>query len=434
MPDEVQAPVPHPKVRLVTGAALICAAVPFLVQLAISRAVAPAALLAALAGALLGALGGLILARTERPHRDHPATATEPSREEPSTAAGGVGARQQDVLSAALEAMSDGVLLFGPRGDVVVSNAAARRLLHLDAGSVGSDAWGAALSESRVSSLAARALRGEMATETLALSDVGSTVRLHAAPLDGAAEGAVVVLHDLTEAQRLDRVRQEFVANASHELMTPIGTVRALADTLARGGMEDRKTARRFLKQLRVEADRLTALARDLVDLAQAQADELRLDLRPTDVSEVIAIVEERLQATAVRTGVELEAIWGAAPPVVLADPARLEQVLINLAHNAIKFSGKGGRVTISTESVGDDVLIHVADNGVGIAPADLERVFERFYKVRGATGAVGGAGLGLAIVRHLVGAMHGAVDAESQVGRGSTFTVRLHRADAAPS
>ena len=433
MPAEPLSYIIRSQVRLITSTALLCAAVSFLVQVVVTRAVAPAALLAGLTGALLGGLGGLILARTETP-RGQSIPESERFPAAASAAADGGLAGQQDVLSSALAAMSDGVLLFGVGGNVLFSNAAARHLLHLDAGSSGVDRQEVALGDDRVSALAARALHGEIATETLQLDDGGSTVRMHAAPLGGAGEGAVVVLHDMTEARRLDRVRQEFVANASHELLTPIGTVRALADTLARGGMEDRKTARRFLKQLRVEADRLTALARDLVDLAQAQADELRLDLKPTDVSEVIAMVLERLHTTAVRAGVTLEAVWGASPPPVLADSARLEQVLINLAHNAVKFSGKGGRVTINTEAVGDDVLIHVADNGVGIAAADLERIFERFYKVRGATGSAGGTGLGLAIVRHLVGAMQGDVSAESQVGRGSTFTVRLRRGDVAPS
>jgi len=165
------------------------------------------------------------------------------------------------------------------------------------------------------------------------------------------------------------------------------------------------------------------------VDLAQAQADELRLDLKPTDVSEVIATVLERLHAPASRAGVTLDAVWGASPPPVLADAARLEQVLINLAQNAIKFTGAGGRVTLTTEARQDDLLIRVADTGVGIAPDDLARIFERFYKVRGAAGSAGGTGLGLAIVRHLMAAMQGAVTAESQPGRGSTFTVTLQRA-----
>ncbi|HEV7215517.1 MAG TPA: ATP-binding protein [Chloroflexota bacterium] len=432
MPAEPSSLAVRLQFRLITATALTCAAVSFLVQEVSVRAVAPA-LAAALAGAILGGLGGLILARTVAQPLGRSLPAAEPLPSPITAAAESERALQNDALSAALEAMADGVLLVGIDGNAVYSNPAARNVLHL--GAVSSDAAMAseALGDGRVSSLAARALRGETVTATLQLDGEGSTVQIDASPLGGTGKGALVLLHDVTEARRLDRVRQEFVANASHELLTPIGTVRALADTLARGGMEDRKTARRFLKQLRVEADRLTALARDLVDLAQAQADELRLDLMPTDVSEVIATVLERLHTTATRAGVTLDAVWGSSPPPVLADSARLEQVLINLANNAIKFSANGGRATISTEVLDADVLIHVTDNGVGIAPADLERIFERFYKVRDATGSAGGTGLGLAIVRHLVGAMHGAVSAESQLGRGSTFTVRLRRGDVAP-
>jgi two-component system, OmpR family, phosphate regulon sensor histidine kinase PhoR len=340
-------------------------------------------------------------------------------------------APQGDVLASVLNAMLDGVLLLDGAGQVTYGNATARRLLLADDRTDTAGETAIVLPDERLAAIAGRALRGETLDETLDLHAGRQSVRVSAAPLDGGGAGAVLVLHDLTEARRLDRVRQEFVANASHELMTPIGTVRALADALARGGMEDRKAARRFLKQLRVEADRLTALARDLVDLAQAQADELQLELRPTDVGEVIDTVLERLHARAAKAHVSLDALWDARPPLVLADAARLEQVLLNLAQNAIKFTARGGKVTIATETRGAELLIHVADTGVGIAVDDLPRIFERFYKVRGATGSAGGTGLGLAIVRHLVGAMHGDVTVRSEVGRGSTFTVALRRADA---
>jgi two-component system, OmpR family, phosphate regulon sensor histidine kinase PhoR len=341
-------------------------------------------------------------------------------------------APQGDVLASVLNAMLDGVLLLDGAGHITYGNAAARRLLLVGAGTDAADEKQTTfvLPDERLAAIAGRALRGETLDETLELEAGRRTMRVSAAPLDGGGVGAVLVLHDMTEARRLDRVRQEFVANASHELMTPIGTVRALADALARGGMEDRKAARRFLKQLRVEADRLTALARDLVDLAQAQADELQLELRPTDVAEVIATVLERLHARAAKADVSLEALWEDRPPLVLADAARLEQVLLNLVQNAIKFTGSGGKVTIATETHGAELLIRVSDTGVGIAEADLPRIFERFYKVRGATGSAGGTGLGLAIVRHLVGAMQGEVTVTSEVGHGSAFTVALRRAD----
>jgi signal transduction histidine kinase len=334
------------------------------------------------------------------------------------------------VLASVLNAMLDGVLLLDATGHVSYANAAARHLLPLDSDTDAANETAIVLPDDRLTAIAGRVLAGETLDDTLELQAGQQTVRISAAPLDGGGVGAVIVLHDMTEARRLDRVRQEFVANASHELMTPIGTVRALADALARGGMEDRKAARRFLKQLRVEADRLTALARDLVDLAQAQADELQLELKPTDVAEVIATVLERLHASAAKAHVSLDALWEARLPLVLADAARLEQVLINLVQNAIKFTGDGGKVTIATETQGTELLIRVSDTGVGIATDDIPRVFERFYKVRGATGSAGGTGLGLAIVRHLVGAMHGSVTVKSEIGQGSTFTVALRRAD----
>lgn len=452
--------------RIAAGTIGTCAVVTLLVALALTHGDAPLVLLAAVAAAILAVPPGLALAHLVVSPLDHLAQTTEvrsstavdsitPPATVPSVPGhaaaleiarlaaaieqlafrpppeSGAQAQKDDVLASVLTAMLDGVLLLDADGHVTYSNEAARRLLLLAPAADGRvNTTVAAFQDDRLTTIAARALRGETLDDSLGLHDAQYTVRLYAAPLNGGGAGAVMVLHDMTEARRLDRVRQEFVANASHELLTPIGTVRALADTLARGGMEDRKAARRFLKQLRVEADRLTALARDLVDLAQAQADELRLDLKPTDVAEVITTVLERLHAPAAKANVSLEAIWEARIPLVLADPARLEQVLINLAQNAIKFTGNGGRVTIATETREDTLLIRVCDTGLGIAAADLPRIFERFYKVRGATGSAGGTGLGLAIVRHLMGAMHGDVTAESAVDQGSTFTITLRRAE----
>ncbi|HEY8744083.1 MAG TPA: ATP-binding protein [Chloroflexota bacterium] len=413
------------------GTAAACAVGSLVTVLAVTRGDVPAVLLAAVVGAILGGGAGLLLAQVQVKALIGIAAARQPIADAEGAAARLI--QQPDVLSTVLSAMLDGVVLLDADGRLVFSNATARRLLPVRADGAMSDGDPVPrFMDERFRAMAKRALQGEILDETVELDDGRQTLRLHAVPLARDSAGVVLVLHDMTEARRLDRVRQEFVANASHELLTPIGTVRALADTLARGGMEDRKAARRFLKQLRVEADRLTALARDLVDLAQAQADELRLDLKPTDVSEVIATVLERLHTPAAKAGVTLDAIWGASPPPVLADAARLEQVLINLAQNAIKFTGAGGRVTLTTEARQDDVLIRVADTGVGIAPDDLARIFERFYKVRGASGSAGGTGLGLAIVRHLMAAMQGAVTAESQPGRGSTFTVTLRRAHTA--
>ena len=432
---------PDSRLRLTFSAATAaaCAVGSLVTVLVVTRGDGLAALLATVVGAILGAVTGLLLAQMQVSALIGLTAARKPpSAQAEQTNAGAEDAaarftQQQDVLSTVLSAMLDGVVLLDANGRLVFRNATGRRLLPVAADADVADGDPAMLfQDERFRAMTERALQGETLDETVELDDGRQSLRLHAVPLAGNGGGVVLVVHDMTEARRLDRVRQEFVANASHELLTPIGTVRALADTLARGGMEDRKAARRFLKQLRVEADRLTALARDLVDLAQAQADELRLELKPTDVSEVIATVLERLHTPAAKAGVTMDAIWGASPPPVLADAARLEQVLINLAQNAIKFTGAGGRVTLTTEARQDDVLIRVADTGVGIAADDLARIFERFYKVRGATGSAGGTGLGLAIVRHLMAAMQGAVAAESQPGRGSTFTVTLRRADTA--
>ena len=338
-------------------------------------------------------------------------------------------ADQRDTLSAVLAAMADGVVVLDAGTRVRLSKPAATGMLA--AGACTGRLFAEVAGEGALLAVAQRALRRERAEATVELAG-GRVLRAAAAPLARRGEGAVLVLHDLSESRRLERARQQFVANASHELLTPVGTVGALVDALAEGALEDPETARRFLGHLRVETARLADLARDLLDLAQAQAGDLQLAIEPTDVGRVAETVLQRLRPRAAQAGVALELRADAAPPA-LADAARLEQVLLNLVHNALKFTPQGGRVTVGLALVADEVVLSVADSGVGIPPAELPRVFERFYKVRATAtaGVAGGTGLGLAIARHLVQAMGGRIWAASELGGGSTFSIALPRAEA---
>jgi two-component system phosphate regulon sensor histidine kinase PhoR len=235
----------------------------------------------------------------------------------------------------------------------------------------------------------------------------------------------VGVLSDVTDLKRLESLRRDFVANVSHELRTPIAAVRAATETLQEGALHDPSAAREFVDIIGRHSERLHDLVEDLLKLSRIEAQKLDLSPAQLDVGEVIDHVVDLFEHPASRHGVLLSR--GQAEKVsVYADRRAVEQILANLVDNAIKYSPRA-RVTISAAQVDGEVLISVADTGPGIGEKHLPRLFERFYRVdRGRSREVGGTGLGLSIVKHLAEAMKGRVSVESQVGRGSMFTVHL--------
>ncbi|MBX9583277.1 MAG: hypothetical protein K2X87_23495, partial [Gemmataceae bacterium] len=247
------------------------------------------------------------------------------------------------------------------------------------------------------------------------------------------AAGAVVVVQDTTELRRLERVRQEFVANVSHELKTPLAVIKSAVEALGDGAADDPPARDQFLGIVTREADRLDALIHDLLSLARLDAGELGLELRPVPLDKAIQDCLGRHQPRAeAKTLTLVEKPPAAGPPGVaaLADPDALRQVLDNLVDNAIKYTPNGGRVTVRWAAEGEAVAVEVSDTGVGIPPADQARIFERFYRAdKARSREVGGTGLGLAIVKHLVQAMRGSVRVASEEGKGTTFRVTLPRA-----
>jgi len=253
---------------------------------------------------------------------------------------------------------------------------------------------------------------------------------VNAVPLALAADrsGMVIVLHDVTALRQLERVRTEFVANVSHELRTPLTAIQGYLETLLSGALEERDNARRFLEIVLRHSERLGRLLNDLTDLSNIELGKVTLRREPVSVDEVVASVVDIIAPRAARSRVTVTARVPAELPEVSADRDRLAQILINLVDNAVKYTPEGGSVTVTGRRLdGDMVEVTVADTGIGIPPADLPRITERFYRVdKARSRELGGTGLGLAIVKHLVMAHGGELGIESEQERGTTVRFTL--------
>lgn len=236
---------------------------------------------------------------------------------------------------------------------------------------------------------------------------------------------AIVVLQDVTEIRRLESVRRDFVANVSHELRTPLASIRALAETLEAGAMHDEEVGPDFLRRIVGEVDRMTQLVDGLIDLGRLQAGRMSLQREPTMMGTVIDDAVLRLQPQVADTDLAVTVDVPASLPPIDIDRVRIGQVLTNLLHNAVKFTSPDGEITVRARCCEEKIAIEVSDTGVGIAPDEVDRVFERFYKSDQSRQSAG-TGLGLAIAKHIVLAHGGSIGVTSELGVGSTFTVEL--------
>jgi two-component system phosphate regulon sensor histidine kinase PhoR len=254
--------------------------------------------------------------------------------------------------------------------------------------------------------------------------EVGHRLSLEgiATSLSPAITGSTLLLfQDLTHQRQTEAMRRDFISNVSHELRTPLAALKALTETLQSGALEDPPAAHRFVEQMETEVDSLSLMVNELLELSRIESGRVPLNVEPTPPLNIVNPAVERLQLQAERAGLTLSIECADDLPLVRADSTRVQQVVVNLLHNAVKFTPKGGRVTVSVTKQDRDILFAISDTGIGIAAEDLPRIFERFYKVDRSR-ATSGTGLGLAIARHLVEAHGGKIWAESKVGKGSTF------------
>ena len=324
------------------------------------------------------------------------------------------------VLEAALDLVPMGVVV-QPLGHARIRNSAARAMAASRAADV--------LAEHAVEELLREAAAGSPRSRTLDLHGPPPRVfTLSARPLDaedGTRLGAGAIVEDTTERHRLDAVRRDFVANVSHELRTPIGALSVLADTIVDN--DDVDVVRRLVVRVGEEARRAARLVDDLLDLSRIETGGTASE--DVDLADVADAAVGRVQSVAAERGTSIELDTGGGA-VVSGDPGQLVSAVANLVDNAVKYSEPGGAVRIEVVDEPTEVVVIVRDQGIGIPRRDLERIFERFYRVdRARSRDTGGTGLGLAIVRHVVDNHGGSVSVDSTEGVGSTFTVRLPKA-----
>ena len=333
---------------------------------------------------------------------------------------------ERNLSAAILGSMVEGVAVVNAGERLVFANPGFASILGLDVPPVSGSSLLEVVRQTELIGAVRRVLAGEPRVEAEIIT---GTLRQHyfaatvAAVRAGETSGAVIVLHDITDLRKLERVRRDFVANVSHEFRTPLTAIQGFAETLIGGAIDDSQNRGRFLAIILEHSRRLARLTEDLLRLSQMDAEQLELEIRAVSVPLLIESCYEPAQRRAAEKGLNLSLSVPAQLPEVAADNRRLQEVLQNLLDNAIQYTLPGGKILLSAEPRGDEVIFTVADTGIGIPQADQPRIFERFYRVDVARSReAGGTGLGLSISKHLVEAQGGRIWVESEVGVGSKF------------
>lgn len=330
-------------------------------------------------------------------------------------------------LEAVLQHMTDAILIVDADGKVTLVNPAAEEVFKLPA----RQAVGRTLVEVARQYQFVQLWKSSMETGKQQLLTLETTpdrlfVQAIATPLEASLPGSTLMtFQDLTRVRRLETVRRDFVSNVSHELRTPLASLKALAETLQTGALEDPAAAKRFLKQMEIEIDNLTQMVQEFLDLSRIESGRATFNRQPIDPHALITRAVERMALQAERSGLTIDIEDRGPVPSVNGDAKRIESVLTNLLHNAIKFTPPGGKIIVTAYQDNNEVVFSIQDTGVGIAPDDLARIFERFYKADQSRSG-GGTGLGLSIARHTVEVHGGRIWAESAPGQGSIFYFSL--------
>jgi two-component system phosphate regulon sensor histidine kinase PhoR len=339
--------------------------------------------------------------------------------------------RQSSEQNAVLASMAEGVLAVDPREKIITLNSAAADLLECNRErALGRSVQDFVLHPELRKFVSQAVTCDEPIQQDITLeAGFPRIIQARGTALGdhGQRRGAVIVLNDVTNVRRLENLRRDFVANVSHELKTPITSIKGFVETMLDGALDDRADAERFLGIVGKQADRLAAIVDDLLSLAKIeQTEDAELDVHEADVTEVIQAAIVSCQALAKERQVNVRFDTNGSVTAEIS-PHLLEQAVVNLLDNAIKYSGADSEVVLATKTTPTEVLISVADRGVGVEAEHIPRLFERFYRVdKARSRKLGGTGLGLAIVKHIVSAHRGRVAVDSEPGVGSTFTIHL--------
>lgn len=324
--------------------------------------------------------------------------------------------------------MTDGVIAFNLKGEVIHTNPASRRLLGEDApfGTYDEycEKYGFNYSIEDVVYLQSQK------TREISVNIEDRTIKVYFAVFTDEAknpEGVIAVLQDITEQQRLENMRKEFVANVSHELRTPLTSIKSYAETLLDGALDDREASERFLGVINSEADRMTRLVKDLLQLSRIENQQMQWYFEDISFMDLVRNAVEKMELETEAKNQKLEFHVLGEIPEIEADYGRIEQVVFNILTNAIKYTPEGGSIIVDVGRMHNEIYLKVADNGIGIPEEDLPRIFERFYRVdKARSREMGGTGLGLSIAKEIVEAHSGTITINSKRNVGTEVTVRL--------
>lgn len=330
-------------------------------------------------------------------------------------------------LSAVLTSMSDGIIMTDKHGKVKLLNPSARLIFSIDPDLEKNLTLTEAVQNYQIVDLWKKALdSGKQHALSIDYGPERTYIQVVATPLEGSTDGDVLLtFQDLTRVRKLEMVRQDFVSNVSHELRTPLTSLKALIDTLKNGAVQDPPAAQKFLNQMDQEIDNLIQMVEELLELSKIESGKVPLVLEMVDARDLIQPAVERMRLQIKRARLTLKTDFPKESYLVKADPQRIQQVVINLVHNAVKFTTPGGTITVGAHPDKSFMVFYVQDTGRGIAPDDLERIFERFFKADKSR-STRGTGLGLSIARHIIESHSGKIWAESVWGKGSTFYFSL--------
>lgn len=347
---------------------------------------------------------------------------------------------QQDRLSTLIESIGSGLILIDNRGYIILINKAYKEIFDVNPNQYLYKEYYAVLEHNEVTKLVEEIFMTEQKVIRQMLLPLAIERRyfeVFGAPIIGTNnewKGVLLVFHDITEIKKLEQMRKNFVANVSHELKTPITSIKGFSETLLDGAMKDEATLEAFLSIILKESDRLQSLIQELLDLSKIEQQGFQLNMEKVDIMHLLEEIRMMLKGKAEEKEIFLKIVPRDTGLFVNGDYYRLKQVFINLVSNAINYTPLGGHIEIAVIEKETKVLIQIKDTGVGIEKKEIPRIFERFYRVDNSRSRnSGGTGLGLAIVKHIVEAHKGSISVQSEVDKGSTFTISLEKVPPPP-